>query len=318
MTDAFPSTESISEIRADGVLAGAEFGDPGQIVVTTKGGGNKLHGSGFWYYQDNKWNAIPYTYPTTTTKPLSHGATFGGSIGGAVVIPHLYDGHNKSFFFGVYEGWRYPNQQTLFEVVPSTGMMQGDFSKYVEPNGDGGNSFTGLTNPYTGATWATQVPTSSQSTIALNTLKQFYPQSGPNIGDPTAYTDNGVANWQENVNASKHSDQFDVRGDQYFGSNQKFLIWGKFTWKNYPINAPEILNVPSQTDTNQNRVLKVDTNWSIKPNLINEGGFGFTRVNTGSADSFDGNAWTNAQGWQGLQNLFYNGIPEMDFNNIQA
>jgi hypothetical protein len=117
----------------------------------------------------------------------------------------------------------------------------------------------------------------------LNTLKQFYPQSGPNVGDPTAYTDNGVANWQENVDASRHSDQFDVRGDQYFGANQKFLVWGKFTWKNYPINAPEILNVPSQTDTNQNRVLKIDTNWSIKPNLINEGGFGFTRVTTGTS-----------------------------------
>jgi hypothetical protein len=76
---------------------------------------------GFWYYQDNKWNAIPYTYPTPTTKPLAHGATFGGSVGGPVVIPHLYDGHNKSFFFGVYEGWRFPNQQTLQEVVPSTG-----------------------------------------------------------------------------------------------------------------------------------------------------------------------------------------------------
>jgi Carboxypeptidase regulatory-like domain len=312
IADAFPSTESISEIRADGVLANAEFGDPGQIVVTTKGGTNTVHGAGFWYYQDNKWNAIPYTFPTTITKPLAHGATFGGSIGGPVVIPHLYNGHNKSFFFGVYEGWRFPNQQTLQEVVPSTGMMQGDFSKYTS------SSFTGLTNPYTGGSYGTSIPSGSLSQIALNTLKQFYPQSGPNVGDPTAYTDNGVDNWQENVDASRHSDQFDVRGDQYFGSNQKFLVWGKFTWKNYPINSPEILSVPSQTDTNQNRVFKVDTNWSLKPNLINEGGFGFTRVTTGSSDSFNGNTWTTAQGWQGLQNLFYNGIPEMDFNNIQS
>src|ERR1700722_8675702 len=206
ITDAFPSTESIGEIRADGVLANAEFGDPGQIVVTSKGGGNKLHGSGFWYYQDNKWNAIPYTYPTTVTKPLAHGATFGGSAGGALVIPHLYDGHNKTFFFGAYEGWRFPNQQTLLEVVPSTGMMQGDFSKYTS------SSFTGLTDPYTGASWGTTVPTGSISQIALNTLKQFYPQGGPNVGDPTAYNDNGVPNWQENVDASRKSDQFDVRG----------------------------------------------------------------------------------------------------------
>jgi len=316
--DAFPSTESISEIRADGVMANAEFGDPGQIVVTTKGGTNKLHGSGFWYYQDNKWNAIPYTYPTTVTKPLAHGATFGGSIGGPVAIPHLYNGHNKSFFFGTYEGWRFPNQQTLSEVVPSTLMMQGDFSNYVEPTKNGGNSFTGLSDPYTGGSFGTSIPSGSLSQIALDTLKQFYPASGPNVGDPTAYTDNGVPNWQENVDASRHSDQFDVRGDQYFGSNQKFLVWGKFTWKNFPVNSPEILEVPSQTDTNQNRVLKIDTNWSIKPNIINEGGFGFTRVTNGSTDSFNGNAWTTGEGWQGLQNLFFNGIPYMGFINIQS
>jgi hypothetical protein len=314
--DAFPSSESISEIRVDGVLAGAEFGDPGQIVVTTKGGTNKLHGSGFWYYQDSKWNAIPYTYPTTTTKPDSHGATFGGSIGGPVVIPHFYDGHNKSFFFGAYEGWRFPNQQTIFDVVPSTLMTQGDFSKYVEPGPGGTNLFTGLYDPTTGTSFGTKIPSGSINSIAMNTLKQFYPE--PNIGDPTAYTDNGVANWQQNVDASRHSDQFDIRGDQYFGSNQKFLLWGKFTWKNFPITSPENLLVPSQLNTSENRVLKIDTNWSLKPNLINEGGFGFTRVTSGQTDSFDGKAWTTAQGWVGLQNLFYNGIPEMDFNNLTS
>ncbi|HEY1160305.1 MAG TPA: carboxypeptidase-like regulatory domain-containing protein, partial [Terracidiphilus sp.] len=177
--DAFPSTESISEIRADGVLANAEFGNPGQIVITTKGGTNTLHGSGFWYYQDNKWNAIPYTYPTTTTKPLYHGATFGGSAGGPVTIPHLYSGHNKSFFFGAYEGWRFPSQSTLSEVVPSTLMKQGDFSKYSA------HGFAGLTNPYTGGSYGTSIPSGSLSQIALNTLKQFYPD--PNVGDPTAY-----------------------------------------------------------------------------------------------------------------------------------
>lgn len=314
--DSFPSTEAISEIRADGVLANAEFSDPGQIVVTTKGGSNQIHGTAFTYYQSSKWDAIPYTYPTTATQADVHGATFGASIGGPVVIPHLYNGHNKTFFFGDYEGWRHPAQQTIFEVVPSTLMKQGNFSKYVEPTSGGGNSFTGLYDPMTGGSFGTSIPTGSLSQIALNTLAQFYPD--PNIGDPTAYTDNGVANWQENADASGHSDQFDVRGDQYFGSNQKFLLWGKFTWKNFPINSPEPLNVPSQQNISQSRVLRIDTNWTIKSNLINEGGFGFTHYTSGSTDSFNGLAWTNAQGWQGLQNLFYNGIPEMDFNNIQS
>ena len=308
--DAFPSTESIAEIRADGVLANAEFGDPAQVVVTTKGGSNSLHGSGFWYYQDSAFDAIPYTYPTTTTKPSIHGDTFGGSVGGPVIFPHLYNGHNKTFFYGAYEGWRHPAQTTLFEKVPSTLMKQGDFSKYTSVG------FTGLTNPSTGGSYGTTIPSNSISQIALNTLKQFYPD--PNVGDPTAYTDNNVANYQANVNDSGHSDQFDARGDQYFGSNQKFLVWGRFTWKNFPISSPEILLVPSGLNTSQSRVLKVDPNWSIKPTLINEAGFGFTRYTSGSSNGFNGLAWTTAQGWNGLQNLFYNGIPEMDFNNIQS
>jgi len=308
--DAFPSTESIAEIRADGVLANAEFGDPAQVVVTTKGGGNNLHGAGFWYYQDSAFDAITYTYPTTTTKPSVHGDTFGGSVGGPVVIPHFFDGHNRSFFYGAYEGWRHPAQTTLSEKVPSTLMKQGDFSKYTA------SGFAGLNDPFTGGSYGTAIPTGSLSQIALNTLKQFYPD--PNIGDPTAYTDDGVANYQANVDDSGHSNQFDVRGDQYFGSNQKFLLWGRFTWKNFPISNPEILLVPSGLNTSQSRVLKVDTNWSIKPNLINEGGFGFTRYVNGASNSFNGLAFTNAQGWTGLQNLFYNGIPEMDFNNIQS
>jgi hypothetical protein len=307
--DAFPSSESISEIRADGALANAEYGDPGQVVVTTKSGTNSLHGSGFFYYQSSAFDAIPYTYPTTLTKPSVQGKTFGGSVGGPVVFPHLYNGHNRSFFYGAYEGWRHPAQVTQFEKVPSTLMKTGDFSKYTSAG------FTGLTDPYTGASWGTTVPSGNINTIAMNTLKQFYPD--PNIGDPTIYTDDSTANYQHNVNASGHSDQFDVRGDQYFGSSQKFLLWGRFTWKDFPTNSAQILDLPSNTNTSNDRVLKVDTNWSITPRIVNEGGFGFTFYTSGSTNSFNGNAWTTSQGWQGLQNLFYNGIPEMDFNNIQ-
>ncbi|MDE3200127.1 MAG: carboxypeptidase regulatory-like domain-containing protein [Acidobacteriota bacterium] len=313
--DAFPSTESISEIRADGVLVNAEYGDPGQVVVTTKGGTNSIHGNAYWYYQSSAFNAIPYAYPTITTKPSQHGNTFGVSFSGPVVLPH-YNGHNKTFFFGDYEGWRHPAQITLQEKVPSTLMKQGDFSKYVVPDGNGGNAFTGLTNPYDGTSWGTQIPQSQLNQIALNTLAQFYPD--PNVGDPTLYVDDGKNNFQQNVDNSGHSDQFDVRGDQYFGANQKFLLWGRFTWKNFPTSSPQSLRVPTSVNNSKSRVLKVDTNWSITPDLVNEGGFGFTRYTSGSTNSFDGKSWTEAQGWQGLQNLFFNGIPEMDFNNLQS
>ena len=93
INDAFPSTEGINEIRADGVMANAEFGDPAQVVVTTKGGTNHFHGSAFVYYQDNNWNATPYSYQPFV-KPSYHGTTFGGSFGGPVILPK-YNGTNK-------------------------------------------------------------------------------------------------------------------------------------------------------------------------------------------------------------------------------
>ncbi|HUX45888.1 MAG TPA: TonB-dependent receptor, partial [Terracidiphilus sp.] len=310
ISDSFPSTESISEIRADGVMANAEYGDPGQIVVTTKGGTNSLHGSTFWYYQSSAFDAIPYTYPITTSKASVHGNTFGASLGGPVVIPHLYNGHRRTFFYGAYEGWRHPAQTTLFEKVPSTTMKQGDFSSYSS------TGFTGLRDPFTGGSYGNTITPGDISAIAQNTLTQFYPD--PNIGNPADYTDDNVANYQTKVDQSGQSNQFDVRGDQYFGANQKFLIWGRFTWKNFPTNSPQNLKLPSSVNNSQSRVMKVDTNWTISPSLINEGGFGFTRYTSGSSNSFNGLAWTNSQGWQGLQNLFYNGIPEMDFENLQS
>ncbi len=307
--DAFPSSESISEVRADGALNNAEFGQPGEVTITTKGGGNTIHGSAFWYNQIAAFDAIPYTYPTTVKKAKLVSNTFGGSFGGPVVIPHLYDGHNRTFIFGAYEGWRHPSQTTSFYKVPSTLMKQGDFSRYTSDS----TPFTGLRNPNTGGSYGTKLPSVNAASAKLLAL---YPD--PNIGDPAAYNDDGVPNYQVNKDSSASSNQFDVRGDQYLGSNQRFLLWGRFTFKNFPINSPQALLVPSSTNANKSRVLKLSASYTITPRVINEAGFGFTLFSTGTTNSFDGKGFTQGLGLTGLQNLFYNGIPELDFNNLSA
>ncbi len=309
IANAFPSSESISEIRADGVLNNAEFGQPGEITVITKGGTNSIHGAIFWYHQNAAFDAIPYTFPITIRKPKLVANTFGGSFGGPVVIPHFYDGHNRTFVFGAYEGWRHPSQATYGYKVPSTLMKQGDFSRYTSTS----TPFTGLTNPFTGGSYGTKLPTINAASAKLLSL---YPD--PNVGDPAAYSDDSVANYIVNKDSSGSSNQFDIRGDQYFGSNQKFLLWGRFTYKNFPTNSPEPLLVPSAQNTNNARVLKISANYSITPALVNEFGFGFTFSTTGQSNSFNGTAFTQGLGLTGLQNLFYNGIPELDFSNISS
>jgi hypothetical protein len=121
-----------------------------------------------------------------------------------------------------------------------------------------------------------------------------------------------------NKDSSGHSDQFDIRADQYIGSNQKFLVWGRFTYKNYPINKPQPLLVPSSENSNVNKVLKISANYTFTPKIINEFSFGFVLSDSGANNSFNGKSFTQGLGLNGLQNLFYNGIPELDFNNISA
>ena len=169
IADAFPSSESISEVRTDGAMNAAEFSQPGEVTVTTKAGTNTIHGSAFWYYQTAGFDAIPYTYPITTSKPKLVANTFGGSFGGPVVIPHLYNGHNRTFIFGAYEGWRHPASTTYQYIVPSTLMKQGNFSKYNVLNPVTGQygQISGLTDPFTGGSYGTQLP-------AVNARRRSY------------------------------------------------------------------------------------------------------------------------------------------------
>jgi len=305
--NAFPSSESISELRADGVQNDAEYGQPGEVTVTTKGGTNTLHGSLFWYHQNAAFNAIPYAYPTIQKKTKLVANTFGGSFGGPVVIPHLYNGHDRTFIFGTYEGWRHPSSGVYNYTVPTAAMKKGDFSQYTASQYSGT-----LYNPFTGGTYGTSIPSASISSVAQKLL-QFFPD--PNLGDTSVYNDDGPSNYQVNKSQAKSSNQFDVRADQYFGSNQKLLLWGRYTWKNQSSVDPQALLVPASNGTGNSRVLKISANYTITPNLINEFSYGYTRYQSGNVNSFDGKGFTNGLGLNGLQNLFYNGLSELDFSS---
>lgn len=299
LQDAFPSGEAISELRVEGVLDNAEFGQPGQITIITKSGTNKIHGSAFWYFQNSAFNAIPFG---DIKKPHIVGNDFGGSGGGPVVIPHLYNGHNRSFFFADYEGFRLPKSTGAQYSVPTAQMKQGNFSQVqgIQP----------LTNPFTGGTYPNY-------TVPINTVAksflQFFPD--PNTGNTNSYTP-GQINYIVNQNTAYSSNQFDVRGDQYFG--QRALVFARFTWKNIASNRPEPLLVPGGQNIAQNRGLVVAGNYTFNPHLLNEFRFGYNFFTNGSTNPFDGPGFAKSTGLQGLQNLFFNGIAELNFKYLSS
>jgi Carboxypeptidase regulatory-like domain len=313
----FPSADDVASIQLTGVLAPAEFSDPAQVSVTTKGGTNTLHGSGWEYHQNSGINANTYG---SSIRPHVVANTFGGKLGGPVVIPKLYDGRNKSFFFVDYEGFRLPESVTESATVPTAAMKMGDFTDYSNPSA----AYTGLTDPYTGTSWGNTIPSGSMSSIAQQFL-QFYPDpntpatlTGGGTVPTTAYVNGESANYYTNVSQPTHSNQVDVRGDQYFGSNQKFLLWGRYSYYNFPSTSAYNLTFDPSVNLYDSSNLSTSLSWTIKPNLINVGIFGFTRWNNGDANPFDGTGFTKGLGLSGLNDLWYNGFPYVSFTNITS
>src|SRR5678815_987719 len=100
LSEAFPSLESIAEIKVQGVGNAAEFAEVGDVTTISKSGTNAFHGDLFWYHQNRALNAIQYGQQQ---KPQLVGNDFGASMGGPILIPKFYNGKNKTFFFGTYE-----------------------------------------------------------------------------------------------------------------------------------------------------------------------------------------------------------------------
>ena len=131
-----PDPDSIQEVRMETSGEGAQYATPATGVMTTKSGTNSLHGSFFETARNNAWGiAKNRQVPSSYTAPQYIRNEFGASVGGPIVIPHLYHGKDKSFFFFAYE--RYSLAQTSYDEVttPTLAMRGGDFSGLVNSSG---------------------------------------------------------------------------------------------------------------------------------------------------------------------------------------
>ncbi len=101
-----PSIEAISEFKITTSTIPAEFGrtSGGVESFTTKSGTNSYHGAAFDLLHNDKLNAVPWNNISngSNVKPRDHQNDFGGSLGGPVRVPKLYNGHDKTFFFFSY------------------------------------------------------------------------------------------------------------------------------------------------------------------------------------------------------------------------
>ncbi len=302
-SDAFPSAESIAEIRVDGVNNNAEYGQPGEITTVTKAGTDHYHGSLFWYFQNSAFDATPFG---SASKPKKVANDFGANVGGP--IPGLTRGRYKTFGFGTYEGLRFPQAQTVQYVVPTILEKQGNFSQEVAT----------LTNPFTGAAYPNASLIPNPSAAALLSL---YPDPNINVGESVqgvlSNTSGPTYNYVANKRNDITSNQFDARLDEAIGSRS--TLFARFTSKQISQTVPETLAIPNGTQYAHYRIFATAFSFALTPNLVNEARFGFTLEGDGTGNPLNGAALTNAAGFNGIQKSFpYNGIPFLGFQQITS
>jgi hypothetical protein len=123
-TQAIVSVDALQEFRVQSSTYSAEYGRSpgGQFSFETRSGTNKWHGTAFDYLRNGYFDANDWFNDYLGVPQLDvRQNDFGGTLGGPVSIPRLYQGKNKTFFFFSYEGLRLsqPNAAKLY-IVPNT------------------------------------------------------------------------------------------------------------------------------------------------------------------------------------------------------
>lgn len=265
LKNAYPSMENIAEVKATDFNNSAEFAQVGDVTFTTKGGSNAFHGSLFEYLQNDALDANVYGFGTKAPKRYND---FGGSAGGPVIIPHLYQGTDKTFFFFDYEGNRRSTSMPEFLLVPTAAQRAGNLNGLPIANPSGT-----LTNPAGSGCSGGQftnntIPTQCINPVATALLNQYYPLPTPGLDSATL-----GYNYQALIPIPGNSNGFDVRIDQNINSKQQ--VYARFSWKNLLTSSFNQL-LPNDADVEHDRSFLISHNYSITPRIVNEFRFGFT------------------------------------------
>jgi hypothetical protein len=243
LQDAYPSQEGISAVKITSFNNSAEFSQVGDVTFTTKSGTSQYHGSLFEYLQNDALDADPYGF---NGKAPKHFNTFGGSLGGPLSIPHLYDGKDKTFFFLDYEGNRRSTALAEQFLVPTQAERSGNLIALCPT--------------------CAAIPTGSINPTAT-ALLTYYPL--PNVTGQSNY------NYENFQSTPARTDGADLRIDQTINSKQS--VYARFSRKNITEDYANPL-LPDDSDTVHNRSLLVSHTWVFTPRLLNEFRFGFTNV----------------------------------------
>src|SRR5574340_688587 len=217
-----PGVDSVEELRVETSLSSAKFDRPGSVILSTRSGTNRLHGTLFETNRNSGMGVARRRQDYYTKPPHYVRNEFGGSVGGPVFLPKLYNGKNRTFFFTTYELSRTASSSTSSTSMPTMAMREGDYSGLVDSVG----RRTTIYDPWTtGAapTWSrtpfpnNQIPVSRRSPVAKYTYGVMpAPTNGANPMVTSNYFGLGSSFVRDYMSTSRIDHRLGDR-DQVFG-----------------------------------------------------------------------------------------------------
>jgi hypothetical protein len=263
-----PNPDSILEFKVQTGLFDAGYGRGvgANVEVVTKSGTNQLHGSAFEFFRNDVLNANDFFLNETGShRPVFKQNQFGGTLGGPIL-------KDKLFFFGSYQGTR----QVSGEGGNS---LQSTFLPPITNDRSAatlGKEFCGQSGAFGGV--AVACDGSNINPVALALLNYKLPSGQYMIPTPQIIEPNGVGFSVFSIPSRFTEDQY--MGNVDYAINARNTLSGRF----FGSRDPEILqftyaNTPGSgaNDNFQNRDFSLKLASTVRPTVLNELHFGFTR-----------------------------------------
>ncbi len=279
-----PTVDDTQEFKVQSSNLSAEYGRyaGGVINVTTKSGTNQFHGNAFDFVRNSVFDANDW-FNKRGGNPRApfRMNQYGGTIGGPLSLPGLYNGKNRTFFFGSYQGTSRLQGNTFIGTVPTAEERMGNFSGLPAYHGT-----PTIYNPFTTTTNAAGqkvrtgfagnvIPANLLDPVALK-MAAFYPL--PNYGAPGAT----VSNFLSNAPLTLRQDIASLRIDQ--NVTRKYHLSGRYAYSRTPLTQPNTYgNVASTgasaagTTTFTNQSFAFDNIYAFSPSLLMNVNYGYAR-----------------------------------------
>jgi len=313
-TDAFfsgianiPSEFAVQEVKVQTGLYSAEYGQgSGQVNVAVKSGANTWHGQAYDFLQNDalepgsplqaEKNAANNTnYPTKT--PFKQNQ-FGGTLGGPVRIPFLYNGRDKTFWFVAYDGGRRSTSTGTLQTdqIPSAAERSGNFSDWPYPIYDPTTNGTAPVvpcdpnNPNTPcnplgrqAFTNNQIPSDRINAMGQKLLN-LYPTP-----DVSICTTLPCQNYSIPIHSTVDTDNVTMRVDQNWGEKDRLFFTGHI--RREDSTSPSLLPYSGSEGFTHSELYGLNWEHYVSTNTMNSARFAYNRqfFNTSSVTAYGPN-----------------------------